>query len=129
MKPGLVLLCGMLVVNVWLPAHAQSSAAKQIKGWQSQGAAAADPQQGKLLWFSKHGVRSCSSCHGASPLEAGQHAKTRKPIKPMALSKNPARFTSQRKTEKWFRRNCKWTWGRECTAQEKVDILSWLSSQ
>jgi len=29
---------------------------------------------------------------------------------------------------KWFRRNCKTVLGRECTAQEKGDILTYLSS-
>ena len=43
----------------------------------------------------------------------------------MAPSVNPKRFTDLKKVEKWFRRNCKWTWGRECNAQEKADILQW----
>jgi len=33
------------------------------------------------------------------------------------------------KTEKWFLRNCKWTMGRTCTAQEKGDFLAYFQSQ
>ena len=120
----------LLAASVSLPLQAQqTSANEQIAALQQQGAEKADPQRGKLLWYAKNGTRSCASCHGQSPLETGRHAKTRKPIKPMALSKNPQLFTSRKKTEKWFLRNCKWTLGRVCTVQEKVDIMSWLSSQ
>lgn len=119
----------LLTAALSAPAQAQTSAAAQIASLQQQGAATPDAQRGKALWFSKNGERSCSGCHGQSPTETGHHMKTRKAIKPMALSQNPARFTSLKKTEKWFRRNCKWTLGRVCTVQEKADILSWLSSQ
>ncbi|HHO68464.1 MAG TPA: DUF1924 domain-containing protein [Gammaproteobacteria bacterium] len=69
--------------------------------------------------------RDCSQCHGDGLRRAGRHQRTRKPIDPMAPSVNPKRFTDLKKVEKWFRRNCKWTWGRECNAQEKADILQW----
>jgi hypothetical protein len=49
-------------------------------------------------------------------------------IKPMAPSVNPGRYQDGKKIEKWFLRNCKWTFGRECTVQEKTDTLSWLNS-
>jgi len=55
--------------------------------------------------------------------------KTGKTIEPIAVSANPERFTDVSKTEKWFRRNCKWTLGRECTPQEKGDLLTWLGGQ
>lgn len=73
--------------------------------------------------------RSCTSCHGESLAVPGRHQKTGKPIEPMARSINPERLTEQKKIAKWFLRNCKWTYGRECTAQEKGDILVWLSGQ
>ena len=72
--------------------------------------------------------RSCVSCHGKSAQEQGKHIRTNKPIKPMAPSINSKRFTDQAKVDKWFLRNCKWTMGRECTAQEKGDILAYLKS-
>jgi len=71
--------------------------------------------------------RSCNTCHGESLHIAGSHQKTGKRIEAMAPSVNPDRLTSRKKINKWFLRNCKWTYGRECTAQEKGDILLWLS--
>ncbi|HCS12500.1 MAG TPA: hypothetical protein DIW28_01710, partial [Zetaproteobacteria bacterium] len=44
-----------------------------------------------------------------------------KRIEPMAPSVNPERLTDPAKIEKWFGRNCEWTIGRDCTAQEKAD--------
>ncbi len=102
---------------------------QQMDLYRAEGASTANPEQGKALWFSSNGKRSCTSCHGRSPADQGQHAKTRKPIKPMAPTVNPERYTDPKKIEKWFLRNCKWTYGRECRPQEKADFLSWLASQ
>ena len=44
----------------------------------------------------------------------------------MAPSVASGRYTDPGKVEKWFGRNCLWTWGRECTAQEKGDLLEYL---
>jgi hypothetical protein len=84
---------------------------------------------GEQLWHSKHGDRSCSSCHGNDLSTSGKHVKTGKTIDPMALSANPSRYQDRKKIEKWFLRNCKWTWGRTCSQQEKADILAWLQNQ
>jgi hypothetical protein len=45
----------------------------------------------------------------------------------LAPSAQSDRFSDPEKVEKWFKRNCTWTWGRECTAQEKGDFLAYLS--
>ena len=97
--------------------------------YQQKGASMPNPINGKTLWNASRGERSCTTCHGENLSINGQHAKTGKLIKPMALSANPDRFTKKKKIEKWFLRNCKWTLGRECTVQEKSDILSWLGKQ
>ena len=55
-----------------------------------------------------------------------KHAITSKIIKPLAPSANSDRFTAQSKVEKWFKRNCNDVLGRECSNQEKADVLSWL---
>jgi hypothetical protein len=47
----------------------------------------------------------------------------------MAPSVNAERLTEAKKMDKWFLRNCKWTLGRACTAQEKGDVLMWLRDQ
>lgn len=90
-------------------------------------------QRGETFW--KHQVtasdgkqRSCTTCHGDDLTKTGKHIRTGRPIKPMAHSVNPERFTDPEKVEKWFTRNCKWTTGRACTNQEKGDILTYLLS-
>jgi len=72
---------------------------------------------------------SCSACHTENPKKPGQNVKTGKPIDPMAVSANPARFTNKDDVEKWFRRNCKEVLGRECTALEKGDFITFMASQ
>jgi len=99
----------------------------------SQGAVAADAEQGQFLWqktYQANGEfaeRSCASCHTDKLTVPGKHIKTGKLIEPMAPSVNPQRLTDQKKIEKWFKRNCKWTMGRECTAQEKADLLLYIN--
>ena len=94
-----------------------------------QGAAAFSAERGQKLWESDHNGRSCTTCHTTSVKNRGKHQKTGKIIKPMAPSVNPKRLTKVRTIKKWLLRNCKWTFKRECTAQEKGDILMWLSQQ
>jgi hypothetical protein len=84
---------------------------------------------GKATWFKDIDGRSCTTCHTESVLVSGRHERTGKVIEAMAPSINPQRLTDRKKINKWFLRNCKWTLGRECTAQEKGDILVWLSEQ
>jgi len=94
-----------------------------------------DAQAGAANWnreqasTSEAQPRSCASCHSNTLTDEGRHVRTRKPIEPLAPSVNPERLTDTVKIEKWFLRNCKWTWGRECTAQEKGDFLRFISSK
>ena len=100
----------------------------------SLGATSFSATNGKALWYKKfestedNKSRSCSSCHAAEPGLPGRHIKTGKPIEAMAPSVNPDRLSSAKKVRKWFIRNCQWTLGRECTAQEKGDLLAFLKS-
>ena len=83
--------------------------------------------RGKAFFETTHGAEwSCASCHTRDPLAAGRHAKTSKPIQPLAPAANPERFTSLSQAEKWFKRNCNDVLNRACTAQEKGDVLSYL---
>lgn len=120
---GIALLC---IVTSTTQAN---SVDEHLQTYQQQGASPADIAKGKQLWYASNNERSCSSCHGSKPGDMGKHVKTRKSINPMALSVNPDRYQDSKKIEKWFLRNCKWTFGRTCTAQEKADILTWLVSQ
>jgi hypothetical protein len=47
----------------------------------------------------------------------------------VAVSSTPSRYTDPAKVEKWFKRNCTEVMGRECSAQEKGDWLSFVVSQ
>ena len=85
-------------------------------------------RHGNELFHARGKDWSCASCHTADPRQPGRHAVTGKPIKPLAPAANPARFTDSAKAEKWFKRNCNDTLGRECTAAEKADLLAYLMS-
>jgi len=83
--------------------------------------------RGETFYKSKHGSDwSCSTCHTDNPAAQGKHAKTDKPIKPLAPSANAERFTDMKKIEKWFKRNCNDVLDRVCTPQEKGDVLAYL---
>lgn len=101
--------------------------------YKSEGATGFDAERGKTAWTkevknTEGETRSCTACHGDDLSKQGKHEKTKKVIEPMAHSVNAERFTDEKKIEKWFKRNCKEAWGRECTSQEKGDILKYLLS-
>lgn len=101
--------------------------AELLTGYVSQSGHPAQAARGQEFFTSKHGKDwSCASCHTATPTVDGKHASTGKVISALAPAFNPDRFTELAKSEKWFRRNCNDVVGRECTATEKADILSWL---
>lgn len=106
-----------------------------LAGYQSAGAVEFSRQRGEALW-AKQSVgaepfssRSCTSCHGADLKKPGQHVQTKKTIAPMSAAANSQRYQTEADIEKWFLRNCKWTFGRECSAQEKGDFLTYLRMQ
>ena len=97
-----------------------------LKSYEAQSGKASSAR-GEQFFNSKHGKEwSCASCHETPPNHDTKHIVTGKVIKPLAPSANPARFTDDAKVEKWFKRNCNDVLGRECTTQEKADVLSWL---
>lgn len=68
---------------------------------------------------------SCVSCHDPDPAKPGS-TRAGKPIAPMAVSVQPDRYTDPEKVAKWFGRNCSSVLGRECTATEKGDFLTFM---
>lgn len=103
--------------------------AELLAGYNAQAGAPAQADRGRQFFAVTHGREwSCSSCHGATPTQAGRHASTGKAIEPLAPSANPQRFADAAKTDKWFRRNCNDVLGRACSASEKADVLGWLLS-
>lgn len=86
-------------------------------------------ERGAQFFKSTHGGDwSCATCHTENPAQPGKHAKTDKPIRPMATAANPERFTDPAKVDKWFRRNCNDVLNRACTPLEKGDVLTFLMS-
>ncbi len=133
MKTRIAKLSGMIVaVLLALPVSAANgSDATQalLEEYRNRGASQFDAQAGKQLWVQDVKGRSCTSCHSASAREGGKHLRTGKLIQPMAPLLNSQRLTDGDKIEKWFLRNCRWTFARECTPQEKGNVLVWLSQQ
>ena len=89
-------------------------------------------ERGKELFYKKSIDKDgkeiqCVTCHTRDLTKQGKHKKTGKVIEPMAPSVNKERYTDLKKIKKWFKRNCKGTIGRECTNQEKGDVLQFLS--
>ena len=105
------------------------------KSYQNQGVKKGDAQSGEKLWNKTYSgkapftERSCKSCHTANLKNNGEHVRTGKTLKPLAPSINSASLSKVKKIKKWFKRNCKWTTGKECNAQEKADILAFIKQQ
>ncbi len=118
---------------ILLPATASAGAVESLlQQYQRQGAGDFNPIRGKKLWEARHMQSklgkpvSCASCHTTDLTRPGQHLRTGKHIEPMSPAVNPSRLMDAKKVEKWFRRNCRWTWGRVCTPQEKGDLLMFI---
>ena len=116
-----------------IPLCVQADAISELQAdYQAKGAGPFNTVAGEAVWNrsftdAKSGKkRSCTTCHTTDLNNPGKHLRTGKVIEPMAPSANPKRLTEVKKIRKWFVRNCKWTLGRECTAQEKGDVLAFL---
>jgi hypothetical protein len=128
-------LLGVTALLLTIPFSAQADAVSELEAeYQAQGGANFSSAAGEALWkkesvnTKKGDTRSCTTCHTSDLKKQGKHARTGKAIEPMAPSVNPKRLTEIKKIKKWFLRNCKWTLGRECTAQEKGDVLAYLKN-
>ena len=107
-----------------------------LKTYQAAGAKDFSASNGDRFWHQNHPdpdqagkTRGCATCHGEDLRAKGKHVRTGKVIEPMAPSVNKDRLTDPKFIEKWFKRNCKWVLDRECTPQEKGDLLSYLRGQ
>ena len=121
-----ILLFGL---TAGLPALGQTTASSQLADLEASAQVRGSAEQGRVFFASTHtNDWSCSSCHGAPPVGDGEHASTGKRIAPLAPAFNPDAFTSQRRTDKWFRRNCNDVLDRTCTDQEKANVLAYLLS-
>jgi hypothetical protein len=71
---------------------------------------------------------SCSTSHTPDTLASGKHTVTGNNITPQAPAAKTGRFIDAAKVEKWFKRNCGDVLRRDCTAVEKGDVLTYLTS-
>lgn len=126
MRIALLVMAGLLpVLAAAGPAELQAGYAAAAR--QAGATGVFDAARGQRFFMSSHGGDwSCSSCHTRDPRQVGRHEVTGKLIQPLAPAANPARFSDSAKVEKWFRRNCRDVLERECSAQEKGDVLAWL---
>lgn len=90
-------------------------------------------ERGKKLFFevlpnAKSGTISCATCH-TSDLKKSGKTLVGKAIEPLAPSANKKRLTDVKETEKWLARNFKQVYGREGTAREKGDVLTFIAAQ
>lgn len=128
----------MLVISIFLMSQsvfAETALEQAFKLYKGKDNLTFSAERGKEMWNKKviadekPRERDCNACHGKDFSKPGKHVKTGKKIEPMSPKVNKERFTELKKIKKWFKRNCKWTYGRECTNQEKGDFLLFLSQQ
>ncbi|MCM2297251.1 DUF1924 domain-containing protein [Rhodoferax sp.] len=136
--PTITLLTAALFFS--LAGTSTAAPREELMAQYASAAKAADPTfagftaaRGKALFLQaftggKPDTPSCTSCHGRDPRAPGR-TLTGKSIEPVAVSASPTRYTDPVKVEKWFKRNCTEVMGRECSAREKGDWLSFMASQ
>jgi len=118
----------MLLLAVTPPAFA-ATPNELLAEYTAKAGTPAVPERGEKLFTTNFGKElgfSCSSCHGAVPVTAGKALVAEKTIAPLAPAANAKRFTDRARVEFMFKMNCKDVVGRECTAGEKADLISWL---
>lgn len=129
---GVVALLAVLMPT--MVTQASTAVDRLLTEYRNQGASQFDVETGRQLWTKSFistkstQPRSCASCHSAEPRDPGRHVRTGKTIAPLAPSVNTKRLTDEKQIRKWLMRNCKWTLGRECSADEKAAVLVYLQS-
>ena len=133
MKRSSLVRCGALlaVCTMVLPAAA-ARPDELLAAYVAQAGKPASPARGQRLFNDAPPGGafgwSCATCPGSTPSEAGRQAISKKRIDPLAPAFNARRFTDRAQVEFHFKLNCKDVLGRECSAAEKADVLSWLLS-
>lgn len=130
-----LIIAVVMLMNIPSAWGSEALVQQQLQQYRSEGASDFSAARGQQMWVSKH-IRkrsgkevSCASCHTSDLTQSGNHIRTGKLIEAMAPSRNAERLSDPAKIEKWFRRNCRWVFGRECTPQEKGDLLLFVQSQ
>jgi len=124
-------LCAIALLCCGGTAHAQATnAAELLAAYTKQAGASASAERGQAFFTRRFGrdFDSCAACHGALPVKAGKDLVSEKSISALAPAVTPQRFTDKARVEYRFAQNCKDVVGRDCSAQEKADVMSWLLS-
>jgi hypothetical protein len=115
--------------------HATPAVDELLTEYRQQGADNFTVEAGQALFFKTFPdeaagkTRQCTTCHTDNLRQQGQHVRTGKSIEPLAPSINPNSLIKVKNIRKWLKRNCKWTLKRECTPQEKGDVLTFIQAQ
>ncbi|MBI2235509.1 MAG: DUF1924 domain-containing protein [Magnetospirillum sp.] len=124
------------VLAAALPVAALAADARQsiLDTYAAQAKAPFSAERGEALFRTRWAggdarTPSCTACHTDNPRQAGQNAKTGRPIAPVAVSATPKRFTDMAQVEKQFGRDCKTVLGRDCTPLEKGDYITFMAGQ
>ena len=64
---------------------------------------------------------------GREELLARVHAALRR--RPQLVGDPAGRFVDLARSDMWFAKNCEFVLGRDCTPQEKGDLLTWINAQ
>ena len=129
-------ICFTLLFLVSAGAALAETPASLVAGYAAEAAKttpgfSASAQRGQAFFTKAWGVSQkmpdCTSCHGKNLRADGKHVVTGKRIEPLSPAANPERFTSAKKVDKWFKRNCTEVLGRECTPAEKADFIQFVS--
>ncbi len=129
MRQGGLILMMLIVTGT---TQASEATDQLLQQYRAQGAGPFSQQAGRVIWYGTHisdqvpRRRSCTDCHGQNLTDSGTHLSTGKTIAPISPQINSGRLTQSKKISKWLLRNCKWTLGRECSVQERGDLLTFL---
>jgi cytochrome c553 len=115
---------------MWLSGAASAATPAEImNAYAARAGSPPSAERGEKLFMSKNkggAFESCTDCHTPSPTRAGRDQVAEKSIPALAPAANAKRLTDALRVETAFRMNCKDVLSRECTAQEKADVMSWL---
>ncbi len=127
----------LFAMLVYMPSSSagENAISTLLKAYLAEGISSFNARKGQALWQQVHlnmktgQKRSCTDCHGKDIKQAGKYQRSGIKIEPMAPSVNPKRLQDVKKIEKWLKHNCEWTFGRDCTLQEKANLLTFLQGQ
>lgn len=110
---------------------AQANPSDILAGYAAKAGSPPSAERGQKFFTQKwkgNLFESCAECHTLMPTGRGRDQTSEKPMTALAPAANPKRFTDAARVENYFRLNCKDVVGRECSAQEKADVIAWLIS-